>query len=866
MAMNSLHCLYHSKIYYIDHFLIINLTLGRVTVVSGVLCMLLLLLCGDIETNPGPTRYPCKLCRKPVAKTHCALCCEGCDQWVHILCAGIPKKKTEYERLCDDSNEDQWFCSICSGDTYQYEYESSEHRQTRLARKRQRTREETEEEREDRLASRQQRRREETEEEREDRLASRRQLRSNLESSVSKVQDKQEQWQHAKCSVCAEQWPVRKSNIDLDSYICLRCSGDKRSPKMFPAHNDMDPGSVPSCLGGMTQIEEMLTARACPIMTVYRKHGGQRGYQGHVLNLPQNIQQFLKKLPAPIASLSILIIKRVGAENTTAEFRVRRQKALSALLWLKHNNRFYHDIDIDQVTIASLPQDGIPTELQQIDTDRDEDSVSALPQGPPLDTQIMEKLKSVKPTRFYLCHRGFKEKRILSVNLLLAPTSLIGWPELGQRGINEFCTEGLATQVFPTLFPFGKGDPTTKGRHRLVTLSDAFKHLIHYCDKSPDGCDRWRFASHPRFPYWALNMKHRHQLLSQSSIFLKQNPTDAHLTIEQLRDMVGRLDSTNLISRIQRYASKLQGSKQYWHARYEDLKALFQQKGSPTLFWTVRCADNYWPQLHSLMPSSGSTHTSRVNSVISNPHLTDWYFHSRLSDFIDHWLRNGLNAEWYWYRYEYQARGSSHAHGCAKLKDDPGITKLVSIAALGWEEQLGKQALKDSTNAVPLNQHLILYGRHAEDSVTKYVNTLVTTVNNSIPDETWRRPDPHPCAQKLNEIENVEDDYEALVNYVQHHTQCNPSYCLKSTNSQGQTKSRFRYPIDCIPHTTLSFEELTTGKIRATIATARNGPWINPHNKQMLRHWRANVDLQITVDVTACSRYLSKYVAKSEPI
>jgi len=58
------------------------------------------------------------------------------------------------------------------------------------------------------------------------------------------------------------------------------------------------------------------------------------------------------------------------------------------------------------------------------------------------------------------------------------------------------------------------------------------------------------------------------------------------------------------------------------------------------------------------------------------------------------------------------------------------------------------------------------------------VNTLVTTVNNSIPDKTWRRPDPHPCAQKLNEIENVEDDYEALVNCVQRHTQCNPSYCM----------------------------------------------------------------------------------------
>ena len=50
--------------------------------------------------------------------------------------------------------------------------------------------------------------------------------------------------------------------------------------------NDMDPETVPLCLQNMTQIEELLIARACPIMTVYHKHGGQLG---HVLNLPQNI-------------------------------------------------------------------------------------------------------------------------------------------------------------------------------------------------------------------------------------------------------------------------------------------------------------------------------------------------------------------------------------------------------------------------------------------------------------------------------------------------------------------------------------------------------------------------------------------------
>ena len=58
----------------------------------------------------------------------------------------------------------------------------------------------------------------------------------------------------------------------------------------------------------MTQIEELLIVRACPIMTVYHKHGGQLGYSGHVINLPQNIQQFINKLPVKISDLPILIV------------------------------------------------------------------------------------------------------------------------------------------------------------------------------------------------------------------------------------------------------------------------------------------------------------------------------------------------------------------------------------------------------------------------------------------------------------------------------------------------------------------------------------------------------------------------------
>ena len=75
----------------------------------------------------------------------------------------------------------------------------------------------------------------------------------------------------------------------------------------------MDPGSVPAKLQGLSEVEELLIARAFPIMSIYRKHGGQRGYNGHVLNLPQDIQGFLNSLPANMSDLPILVIRKQGA-------------------------------------------------------------------------------------------------------------------------------------------------------------------------------------------------------------------------------------------------------------------------------------------------------------------------------------------------------------------------------------------------------------------------------------------------------------------------------------------------------------------------------------------------------------------------
>ena len=45
-----------------------------------------------------------------------------------------------------------------------------------------------------------------------------------------------------------------------------------------------------------------------------------------------------------------------------------------------------------------------------------------------------------------------------------------------------FKTDGLAGMAFPTLFPYGKRDPTNRARQREVTLTEALKHLMKFAE------------------------------------------------------------------------------------------------------------------------------------------------------------------------------------------------------------------------------------------------------------------------------------------------------------------------------------------------------------------------------------------------
>ena len=215
--------------------------------------------------------------------------------------------------------------------------------------------------------------------------------------------------------------------------------------------------------------------------------------------------------------------------------------------------------------------------------------------------------------------RNFTEQETIEQSIIdqQATRHHINWPSTAGNPINEFTTEGYIICAFPTLFAEGKAD-FLGPRQQVLTIASYFKHLILYHDK--------RFANHPRFRYFALNTLMRHRALQIGRIYVRQNPHNGHLTIDELRDMVG-YGSDRLSNRVLHFGATLQGTRQFWRKQKTRLTAMVDTLGLPTVFFTLSAADLQWPELANLL-DVGETEDSaaRSRADVENPCMADWFF------------------------------------------------------------------------------------------------------------------------------------------------------------------------------------------------------------------------------------------------
>ena len=80
--------------------------------------VMLIILSGDVEVQPGPTdktaqtlAFPCTMCNTEVGDDDWAIECDNCNKWTHVKCSDITEG--EYRDLQKQSSF-VWYCPVCN--------------------------------------------------------------------------------------------------------------------------------------------------------------------------------------------------------------------------------------------------------------------------------------------------------------------------------------------------------------------------------------------------------------------------------------------------------------------------------------------------------------------------------------------------------------------------------------------------------------------------------------------------------------------------------------------------------------------------------------------------------------------------------
>ena len=399
--------------------------------------------------------------------------------------------------------------------------------------------------------------------------------------------------------------------------------------------------------------------------------GGQYKTRGNVISFSQNVTNLYSTLPRLPEHLDVLVVRKPDARNPASykDFRVRKRKVFDLLFFLKEHNPFYSDIDIRDPVHVDLPIDGdildrIP---HVVASDRScASSFSDDPDAVEEETYEPEELAEEQTSFLPAFLPGRTEvdtirAKMCSDGLVDSSSRTLAWPAFGDP-LSEFSTDGLFTKAFPALFPTGTAD-FSLARTKSLALHEWVKHLMRYHDA--------RFARHPRFRFFALNLIFRHRAMGRGKFLFSRDIGNRDMTVGQLRHALNQDGGHILASKIVRCLQTVRGTRPYWHMEGAKLRDMIEQIGPPTLFYTLSMADLFWPDLHRLMPedpfrdglTSGESYRIRCRNLANNPHIVASYLtikHQHLRDTVFQHLHASSDAPVadFWYRVEWQARGS----------------------------------------------------------------------------------------------------------------------------------------------------------------------------------------------------------------
>ena len=485
-----------------------------------------------------------------------------------------------------------------------------------------------------------------------------------------------------------------KASYDGLFYICLTCDKQIKKNKVpcQSVSNKLKVFDFPLELRGIRRLEKVLIAKRILFKKVTIMQKGQfPKIKGAICNVPIQEDNVVNVLPRQADSNGLIIVKL----KRKLEYRghmyfeaVRPRFVLEALQYLKNNNHFYKNVEIDT---SNVPDEIIYgnecAERNVVDylKNNNEEYITLCRQtndeeaSENVDVEVDDELETTEdPLNAYrisadettfMSHIPTEED-IDNEILNMAPGE-------GVTPLNILMDEHCEELAHPHLFPNGQFGYAVERDIALSPSKYFNQRLLNYTQK---------FASDSDYIFFVNSVVQQLRLHSQISIAMKkvsgENLT-AGMFSQSFKDTVKQFIAND---KAFSFMSTVKGTPAYWKKFLQEVLSMVKQLGSPSFFLTLSCADLRWNELVTIIHRlkgrnisekeiNSMTYQDRCKLLNSNPVLLARHFQYRVETFFKDILIDGPigKTQFYAVRVEFQVRGSPHVHAFLWTKDVPTL-------------------------------------------------------------------------------------------------------------------------------------------------------------------------------------------------
>ncbi|XP_029976984.1 uncharacterized protein LOC115409845 isoform X4 [Salarias fasciatus] len=652
-------------------------------------------------------------------------------------------------------------------------------------------------------------------------------------------------------------------------WICHGCNSKiicGKVPDQSVINNlQLDP--IPQELNTLNPLEQHLIAPHIPFMKlVALPKGGQNGVHGPVTCVPSNTNavNVLPRLENQDLMIRVKLKRKLSYKGHYEYQYVNTSKVHSALENLKQNNKWYKDVEINTDWTNPLEKDTNDDDkmddAEDFDT-QDEHINDQQQHGMYLDTCM----QPVDVAQEVLDHHF---DSVLSVA-----------PAEGNTPVRLLTDVSNEAKCFPALFPKGTGTFHDTRPHKL-TLSRYLNARI----LNADG----RFGSNVEYIFYAQYLSEINQVVSNVSIALRKG----HHGGESSQITSSMLASTDFVNNVLRcdmgykFLKPIRGTPVFWQRVQKDLFAMVKQLGIPTWFCSFSSADLRWTELMQTFMEVQNVQgnvdemdwSQKCNLLNNNPvtaaRMFDHRFRSFLHDVIMSPAQPIGKIIDYFYRVEFQQRGSPHTHCLFWVENAPKIGRNTDQEVIDFIDKYVTCDLPPESD--DLHEVVSSVQMHSKKH-SKSCKKKGTPCRFNFP-----RPPSNKtflCKAKTEQQQQQQQqEQQDNSNGAQQQTD------VKTTDPATVAKEIIRKVKVALSNEEATFDsvdalfssmgidqsvfekamQLTTKKTSVVLKRNVDDVWVNQYNKDLLRCWNANLDIQFVCDAYACVVYIISYISKAE--